>query len=115
MLEKGFFSNLLGATYISSRPRKRGVQGGGAPLAGVWGCPPDTISTPSWRGRGREMLEKGFFSNLLGATYISSRPWKRGVQRGGAPLAGVWGCPPDTISTPSWRGRGREMLEKGLF
>ena len=83
-------------------------------MAGVWGCPPDTRSTPSWPGRGQGDARKGLFGNLQGNDPLTGCG-KRGVQRGRAPLAGVWGCPPDTRSTPSWPGRGQGDARKGLF
>ena len=133
-----------------------GVQRGRAPLAAVWGRPPDTISTPSRPGRGQadarqgfsatstrlrkkgspegpspfggglgvsprynfhplparkgagQMLDKGFQQPLAGCG-------RMGVQRGRAPLAAVWGCPPDTISTPSRPGRGQARCSTRVF
>ena len=38
-----------------------------------------------------------------------------GVQRGGAPLPGAWGCPPSLVlSPPSWQEGGRGMVETAV-
>ena len=44
---------------------------------------------------------------------MAQQEMKKGVQRGGAPLAGVWGCPPDIIIAPFLARKGvRGMVDR---
>ena len=55
--------------------------------------------------------------NPLFGIFIT-RSWQgaeKGVQRGEASLEGVWGCPPDTISTPFLSRNGAGGWSKTVF
>ena len=93
---------------LSSRLRKKGSPEGRSPFGGGSGGVPQIQFPPhkKWTGPVDFLGNRG--ERVAGYG-------KRGVQRGGAPLAGVWGCPPDTISTPSWPGRGQADARKGFF
>ena len=77
-------------------------------MAGVWGCPPDTISPFLARNRGGG----GTRASPRRQDHRARRPdhlagcGKRGVQRGGAPLAGVRGCLPHAFPPLLARNRG---------
>ena len=61
---------------LKRSPRKRGVQRGATPLAGVWGCPPGLlIIPPSWKEGGRGMV----------LAPIEAKPRIAGVQQDAAP------------------------------
>ena len=103
---------------------KRGVQRGGAPLAGVWGCPPGTVSTPSWLGRGQGDARKGVFQQPAGgeishgdaeARRVFGRLQKEGSPEGRSPIGGGLGVSPRYNFHPFLAGKGAGGCSKGFF
>jgi len=101
-----------------SRLMKKGVQRGLAPLAGAWGCPPDTNPTPFLARKGvRGMVERVFQQPargapplLRGAPSIHFFPFPR-WRRGGRPiLAARDGALTGKEPLFSRRNQGRQQI-----
>ncbi len=93
---------------------EQGVQRGVAPLPGGWGCPPESFNffpLPPRKGA-RGMVRATTEITLSEAEVQPAIPpriatlqaprndgtYEQGVQRGVAPLPGVWGCPPESFN-----------------
>ena len=91
---------------LKRSPRKRGVQRGATPLAGVWGCPPGLlIISPFLPGRG----PGGWCEPQL------KRSPRKGESRGVQPLwQGSGGVPQDFLLFLKGRGPGGFLRRKGV-